>query len=48
MKVLLSTDAQKNCFKRSNKIYVKTAPTCFSVITIIREHTVAKVTVLKQ
>jgi len=27
-------------FKRSIKIYIKTAPTCFGVITIIRERTV--------
>jgi len=39
IKVLLLTDAQENCFK-SIKIYIKTAPTYFSVITIIREHTV--------
>ena len=25
--------------KRSIKIYIETAPTCFGVITIIREHT---------
>jgi len=35
--VLLPTDAQENCFKRSIKIYIKTAPTCFGVITNIRE-----------
>jgi len=29
IKVLLPTDAQENCFKRSIKIYIKqTAPTC--------------------
>ena len=39
---LLPTDEQGNCFKRSIKIYSKTAPTCFGVIaiTIIRERTV--------
>jgi len=40
IKVLSPTDAQENCFKRSIKIYIKTAPTCFGVITIIREHTI--------
>jgi len=40
IKVLLPTDAQENCFKRSVKIYIKTAPTCFGVITIIRERTI--------
>ena len=40
IKVLLPTDAQENCFKRSIKIYIKTAPTCFGVITIIRERTI--------
>ena len=40
IKVLLLTDAQENCFKRSIKIYIKTAPTYFSVITIIRERTI--------
>jgi hypothetical protein len=40
IKVLLPTDAQENCFKRNIKIYIKTAPTCFGVITIIRERTV--------
>jgi len=34
------TDAQANCFKRSIKIYIKTAPTCVGVITIIRERTI--------
>ena len=40
---LLPTDAQENCFKRGIKIYIKikTAPTCFGVITtIIRERNV--------
>ena len=27
-------------FKRSTKIYIKTAPTCFGVITILRERTI--------
>ena len=40
IKVLSPTDAQENCFKRSIKIYIKTAPTCFDVITIIRERTI--------
>jgi len=38
-KFYLPTDAQENCFKRSIKIYIKTAPTCFGVITIVRERT---------
>jgi hypothetical protein len=33
----LPTDAQENCFKKDIKIYIKTAPTCFGLITIIRE-----------
>jgi hypothetical protein len=33
----LPTDAQQNCFKKSIKIYIKTAPTYFGAITIIRE-----------
>ena len=33
----LPTDAQENCFKNNIKIYIKTAPTCFGTITIIRE-----------
>ena len=40
IKVLLPTDAQENCFKRSIKIYTKTAPTCFGVITITRQRTI--------
>jgi len=39
-KFLLPTDTQENCFKRSIKIYIKTAPACFGVITIIRERTI--------
>ena len=34
----LPTDAQENCFQKNIKIYVNTAPTCFSLITIIRQH----------
>jgi hypothetical protein len=30
------TDAQESCFKNI-KIYIKTAPTCFGLIIIIRE-----------
>jgi hypothetical protein len=41
IKVLSPTDAQENCFKRSIKIYIKTAATCFGVITIIRERTIS-------
>ena len=40
IKFLLPTDAQENCFKRSIKIYIKTAPTCFGVITIIKGRTI--------
>ena len=40
IKVLLPTDAQENCFKRSIKIYIKTTPTCFGVTTAIRERTI--------
>jgi len=40
IKVSSPTDAKENCFKRSIKIYIKTAPTCFTVITIIRERTI--------
>jgi hypothetical protein len=40
----LPTDAQVNCLKNNFKIYVKidikTAPTCFGAITIIRERTI--------
>jgi len=35
----LQTDAQENCFKKNIKIYIKTAPTCFGAIIIIRELT---------
>ena len=42
--ICLPTDAQLNCLKNNFKIYIKidikTARTCFSVITIIREHTI--------
>jgi hypothetical protein len=40
IKVLLANDAQNNCFKKSIKIYIKTAPTRFGVITFIRERIV--------
>jgi len=40
IKVLLPTDAQENCLKRSIKICTKTALSCFGVITIIRECTI--------
>ena len=42
IKVLLPTDAQKNCFQMNIKIYIKIkiALTCFGVITIISERTV--------
>jgi len=33
----LPTDAQEKRFKNNIKIYIKTAPTCFGAITIIRE-----------
>jgi hypothetical protein len=36
----LPTDAQENCFKKNIKIYIKTAPTCFGLITISRERTI--------
>jgi len=36
----LPTDAQESCFKKNIKIYIKTAPTCFGLITIIRERIV--------
>jgi len=34
----LPNDAEENCLKKNIKIYIKTAPTCFGAITIIREH----------
>jgi hypothetical protein len=40
LKFLSPTDAQENRFKKSIKIYIKTAPTCFGVITIIMERTI--------
>jgi hypothetical protein len=45
----LPTDAQANCQKKNIQIYIKTAPTCFGAITIIRERIfeLAKVTVVK-
>jgi hypothetical protein len=33
----LPTDAKENYFKNNIKIYIKTAPTCFGLITVIRE-----------
>jgi hypothetical protein len=33
----LPTDAQEKCFKKNIRIYTKTAPTCFGLITIIME-----------
>ena len=33
----LPTDALENCFKKNIKLYIKTAPTCFGAITVIRE-----------
>jgi hypothetical protein len=36
----LPTDAQENCSERNIKIYIKTAPTCFGLITIIEERTI--------
>jgi len=35
--ILFTADAQENCFKKNIKIYIKTATTCFGLITIIRE-----------
>ena len=41
IKVFTPTDTQFFFLKkRSIKIYIKTAPTCFGVITIIRERTI--------
>jgi hypothetical protein len=34
----LPTDAQASGFKKNIKIYIKTAPASFGLITIIREH----------
>jgi hypothetical protein len=36
----LPTDVQENSIKKNIKIYIKTAPTCFGFITIIRERTI--------
>jgi hypothetical protein len=47
------TDTQLNCLKNNFKFYIKidikTAPTCFDAITVIRERLfgLAKVTVVK-
>ena len=45
----LPTDAQENYFKKNIKIYIKTIPSCFGAITIIRSvlFEIAKVTVVK-
>jgi len=40
IEVLSPTDAQENFYKRNIKIYIKTDPTCFDVITIIRERSI--------
>jgi len=40
IKVFSPTDEQENCFKRCIKIYIETVPTCFGVITIIRERNI--------
>jgi len=40
IKILSPADAQENSFKRNIKIYIKTNPTRFGVITIIRERTI--------
>ena len=40
MKVLLPTDAQKNCFKKHIKIYIITVTKWFGVIAIITERTI--------
>jgi len=39
IKVFTPTDEQV-FFLMDNKIYIKTAPACFGVITIIRERTI--------
>ena len=39
-KFYLPTDAQLNCLENRFKLYIKTAPTRFGVITIIRERTI--------
>ena len=40
IKVLLPTDTQQNYFKRSIEVHIKISPTCFGVITIVRERTI--------
>jgi len=40
IKFLLPTDTQENCFNGIIKIYIETTPTCFGVITVIRERTI--------
>jgi hypothetical protein len=49
IKVLLPTDTQKKILQNNVKIYIKTIPTRFCVITIIRERKfeLAKVTFVK-
>jgi hypothetical protein len=45
------TDVQEFCFKQNIKIYFQNAPTCFGLITIIRERTIwdlLKLLLLKQ
>jgi hypothetical protein len=37
----LQTDAQVNCFKYNIEIYIKAAPTCFGLITTIRERIIS-------
>jgi len=39
----LPSDAQENFFKTNIKIYIKTAATCFGLITIIRERVILSV-----
>jgi len=36
----LPSEAQEFCFKMNIKIYIKNAPTCFGLITIIRERAI--------
>jgi len=36
----LPADSQENCFKKNIKIYIKTAPTCFGLITIVMERNI--------
>jgi uncharacterized membrane protein YcgQ (UPF0703/DUF1980 family) len=41
------TDAEESCFKRNIKIYIKTAPTCFVLIAIIRERIILATNVMR-